>query len=310
MTFRLEHYSIAIRKKEGKLLFEGNYNHFKQIKFPFSKRFWPADPFLIEYKDKLYLFYELFDNVMEKGVIAYSVLEGNIASKPNIILDKPYHLSFPNIFVYNDEFYMIPETAENKRIELYKSTDFPDTWHLERILVDNICACDSDVLINGDIALLYTSIIDKNLSNCPWCYVRNNLFSLTSKQCTNLNKQALPIGDFGIRNGGKFISKKDILIRVGQDCTNGEYGKGLVFWKVNNEMMDEELLLHIPCSLIDSIVDWDDPKHGKLKGAHTYNVTENFEVIDMSEFRSSPLYVKYVYKVWRKIIKLKQIYEK
>ena len=41
-----------------------------------------------------------------------------------IVLEKDYHLSYPFLFEDNDELFMIPETATNKTIELYKCEEF------------------------------------------------------------------------------------------------------------------------------------------------------------------------------------------
>ena len=309
MPYYLEHYSIAIRKRKDKLLFEGNKDEFHEVKFPFSERYWAADPFIIENDNKVYLFYELYDNIEQKGVIAYSTLNGYVASSPHIILDKPYHLSYPNIFRYDESFFMMPETAGNNCIEIYKAKKFPDEWYLEKVLVNNISACDSVFICKDNKIYLMTSEMDNTISDYPWCFVRNKLFLMDDK-CNFIEfNPNLKIGDYGVRNGGAILRFNNI-IRVGQDCTNNQYGKGLVFWKLSDDLNDFEQICYISSEDAESMVNWIDKEHLKLKGTHTYNISENFEVIDTSEDRRYCILLKYIHKVLRKLIRLKRFYEK
>ena len=48
----------------------------------------------------------------------------------------PSFLSFH--LKYNGQLYLIPETAENNQIELYRCIRFPDQWIFEKPLMQNI----------------------------------------------------------------------------------------------------------------------------------------------------------------------------
>ena len=45
-------------------------------------------------------------------------------------LELDYHISYPFVFKMNDEFFMMPETREAKRLEIYKAVNFPNKWQL------------------------------------------------------------------------------------------------------------------------------------------------------------------------------------
>lgn len=304
MTFELEHYSIAIRRRNDKLLFEGNMSPFEEIVFPFSDRFWAADPFLVEQDSDVYLFYELFDNVEQKGKIAYSKLNGNKADSPKIVLDEPYHLSFPNVFKIKGEFYMIPETGGNHCIELFKAIKFPDEWKLVKVLVNKIDACDTVVLEQDGVLNLLTSEMDTSISEYPWCYVRNRLFRIEANGLTKEKTIGNNIGDFGARNGGGIIDNNNHLVRVGQDCSGGMYGKGIVFWEMSENFEDVKILSRLTAEDAELLINWHDQKHVKLKGTHTYNISRHYEVIDASEDREYSVFIKYINKVRRKILKV------
>ena len=82
-------------------------------------RFWFADPFLFEYEGATYLFYEMFDRIKRKGVIGYSKFENNVLSKPTVILEDSFHLSFPFVYKKGNDIFMIPECSESNKITLY-----------------------------------------------------------------------------------------------------------------------------------------------------------------------------------------------
>ena len=102
-------YSVAIRKRsDGNDFFWEHEDYvFQEIKINCKGRYWLADPFLFEKDSKVYIFYEAFDLVQRKGKIGYSIIDDKKKSIPvHIVLDEPYHLSFPNVFVYQDNIYM------------------------------------------------------------------------------------------------------------------------------------------------------------------------------------------------------------
>lgn len=94
-----------------------------------------ADPFLIYAKERYYLFVEhIIDNV---GKI--SAFESNDFTNWDfcgLVLDEPFHLSYPQVFERNGDFYMIPETRESNSVRLYKATNFPYGWEMVCVLLD------------------------------------------------------------------------------------------------------------------------------------------------------------------------------
>jgi hypothetical protein len=55
-----------------------------------------------------------------------------------IVLDplNEKHLAFPNVFKYNGNYYMIPDTDQG-RVVLYEATNFPEVWVKKATLVDD-----------------------------------------------------------------------------------------------------------------------------------------------------------------------------
>ena len=63
------------------------------------------------------------------------------------VLEKDYHLSYPFVFEFENNFYMVPETESNNNIELYKCTDFPRKWEYHGEIMNNVSAVDTTILI-------------------------------------------------------------------------------------------------------------------------------------------------------------------
>lgn len=48
-----------------------------------------------------------------------------------IVLREPFHLSYPHVFAWDGEVYMVPETFEANAVRLYRAVSFPFEWELQ-----------------------------------------------------------------------------------------------------------------------------------------------------------------------------------
>ena len=55
---------------------------------------------------------------------------------PQTALEREYHLSYPFVFEWEDDVYLIPESTASKRVELYRAESFPDRWSLAGVLLE------------------------------------------------------------------------------------------------------------------------------------------------------------------------------
>ena len=80
-----------------------------------------------------YIFIEelLYSN--NKGHISvFEIHKDGKITKPQMIIENDYHMSYPFVFTHKEQYYMIPETSHNSSIELYKATTFPYRWEFEK----------------------------------------------------------------------------------------------------------------------------------------------------------------------------------
>ncbi len=110
---------------------------------PPRDRFW-ADPFPIQRGGKSYIFFEELPFAAGKAHISVVEVdrEGR-ASAPVRVLERDYHLSYPFLVEDQGTLYMIPETAHNETVEIYRCVEFPHKWRLEKVLLEHIIAADA-----------------------------------------------------------------------------------------------------------------------------------------------------------------------
>lgn len=96
-----------------------------------------ADPFIFAAPDGLHLFFEVWDTARGRGVIAHAHgSQPGVWSYDRVVLVEPWHLSYPHVFAWAGEVWMIPESRRANQVRLYSATEFPYGWTLERVLLD------------------------------------------------------------------------------------------------------------------------------------------------------------------------------
>jgi hypothetical protein len=117
-----------------------------------------ADPFMVNHKNKWYMFFEVFNLQDQLGDIALATSDDGFSwTYEKVVLDENFHLSYPYVFRRNNEYYMIPETYQDNSIRLYKSISFPHTWSLEKKLLEGYPYVDTCVFNFKNLWWLFTS---------------------------------------------------------------------------------------------------------------------------------------------------------
>ncbi len=88
-----------------------------------------ADPFVLYRDGQFYMFFEVLNITSGRGEIAFATsADGRDWTYRQIVLREPFHLSYPQIFTWQDAVYMIPETRQAGEVRLYRTTGFPSGW--------------------------------------------------------------------------------------------------------------------------------------------------------------------------------------
>ncbi|WP_424494748.1 glucosamine inositolphosphorylceramide transferase family protein [Salinimicrobium sp. GXAS 041] len=112
-----------------------------------------ADPFFIKEKDTFYIFVE----IKGRGNANIALLTSPNGKKYNyqgIVLDEPFHLSYPQVFKHKGALYMLPETKGSNNVLLYKAANFPYSWSISDTLVKDISLKDPSLLLSEDLNLI------------------------------------------------------------------------------------------------------------------------------------------------------------
>lgn len=97
-----------------------------------------GDPFMCRANDRWYMFFEVMNRLTWRGEIGLATSDNGMEWRyQRIVLAEPFHLSYPYVFEWRGEHYLIPECGENGGVRLYKATNFPNDWsYVEDLLTD------------------------------------------------------------------------------------------------------------------------------------------------------------------------------
>lgn len=278
-----EHWFIAFREKK---VFHEKFDP-KSFRIVSSlKNCFYADPFPIKFNGINYIFFEDFRLKNNKGVISYLALDecGNI-TQPKTALIKDYHLSYPFVFSWNNDIYMLPETAQNRTIELYKALDFPENWQLSKVLFRDVFAVDTTIFIYNNKFWLFTNMVTDNsrLNEELFLFYTDSLYGdwiphprnpVVSDICS-----ARPAGKIFVHDGN--------IIRPGQDCSV-RYGYAITLNHIeilSETEYKEKLITKIsPDCLPNNLC------------IHTINSNEDIDVIDGRMFIKKFVWIDYITK--------------
>jgi glycosyltransferase involved in cell wall biosynthesis len=88
-----------------------------------------ADPFMIKVGQEWHMFFEALIKHTGKGCIGLASSHDGLSWRyRQIVLEEPFHMSYPYVFQWNNDYYMIPETCHANAIRLYKVVDMPTKW--------------------------------------------------------------------------------------------------------------------------------------------------------------------------------------
>jgi hypothetical protein len=124
-----------------------------------------ADPFLSFADGRWYMHFEVLNRLSGKGEIAFaSSADGFAWQYGGIVLREPFHLSYPYVFEWRSEMYMVPESAQAKAIRLYRAIRFPDRWVHAATLLEGARFVDSSLFQHEGLWWMFTENGSKSSS--------------------------------------------------------------------------------------------------------------------------------------------------
>lgn len=175
-----------------------------------------ADPFVFPANNELVIFYESYDYRSAKGRIDFmkvGILSGR-TSQPGIALEKDHHLAYPYLVESDGKWYCVPESAQNRSVDLYLWDESAEELVFVQTLIRDIEAVDPTLFRYGGKWWLFCTL--KALS----CTHLHAFYSddLTGPYQSHLNNP-IKTDIRSARPAGRPFIMNDLLFRPAQDCS-------------------------------------------------------------------------------------------
>jgi hypothetical protein len=231
-----------------------------------------ADPFPLVWEGRTWLFFEDFDHRCGKGRIS-AIAFGHNGPEGDVfpVLEEPWHLSFPYVFEHGEALWLLPESANNRTVSLYRADIFPTRWVKEADLLVGIEASDSIIVFFEGRFWMFTTVphADPSRSDKLLLFHAQSLLGPWSPHSGNPvlvdGRSARSAGAMVVRNGG--------LWRAVQDCER-RYGAAVGLAEVmrlNEDCFEQKVLTVIRPG-----------RHWRGWRLHTLNRAGSLECIDGS----------------------------
>ena len=243
---------------------------FKHITPP-KDRFW-ADPFIVARDNKYYVFIEEFLYATQKGHISLIVMNKDGSFEPPVrVLEAPYHLSYPFVFEFESNLYLIPESSANRTVELYKCTAFPLKWEFQRNLMNNCEVVDTTLFQwQGKWWMFVNQIQTEGASSWDELFLHYS-DSPFSDNWTPHQRNPIVSDARSARPAGRLFVRDGRLYRPSQNCS-GRYGYGFNICEITKLTETE---------YEEKIVSRVEPKWDKnVVSTHTINYEDGLTIID------------------------------
>jgi hypothetical protein len=229
-----------------------------------------ADPFPFMHQGRLHVFVEDLDHRTNKGVISVVPFGELGPSGPaRVVLEEPWHLSYPFVFERDGQIWMIPESSANATVSLYRAERFPDRWVKEADLLTGLVAGDATLIEHAGRLWMFVSTQDGggSYSDTLSIFHAAHLRGPWKPHAGN----PIMVDQSCARPAGAFVRRHGKLWRPVQDCRGG-YGTGIGLAEVLR--LDPESYSQRVDTVVRPAAGWPGRR------LHTLNRTGAFECID------------------------------
>lgn len=185
-----------------------------------------ADPFMIRVDGTWHMFFEVvrWRGGGRKGVIAVATSpDARAWSYRGVVLEEPFHLSYPYVFSDGSDLYLIPESSAAGAVRLYRAAAFPARWEHVKDLVTGPVLVDSSVFRHAGRWWMLTETDPAHGHGTLRLFHARELPGPWEEH----PRSPIVRGDPGrARPGGRVVCLGGSVIRFAQDCAR-DYGSAL-----------------------------------------------------------------------------------
>jgi hypothetical protein len=168
---------------------------------------------------------------------------------------------------------MIPETAGNRTVEIYRCEEFPAKWRLERVLMRDVCCADATLHREGERWFMFANAArpGEDINDELHLFTADHLLGDWKPHRRNPVKSDVR----SARPAGRLFRQGSRLFRPGQIGTP-VYGAGIALHRVTR-LTPEEFREEEDCRIY--------PRDAGMLGIHTWNRAGDLTVTDAFERR-------------------------
>jgi hypothetical protein len=241
-----------------------------------------ADPFALARDGALHVFVEAFDYRSKHAVIERH--EFDLADLRwrggRVVLSRPFHLSYPNVFEHEGETFMLPESARAGEIALYRATDGLDHWERAHVLLADVPGADASVIRHDGRWWMFYALVG------PGGRDQRELHAAHAPALqgpwTPLAANPVRVDRSGARPAGRpFLDADGRVVLPVQDCSGG-YGSALRLLR-----FDELTPGRVRCTPTATRLTGDLASDDHVAGLHTLTGCGDLTLIDVKRIDRS-----------------------
>lgn len=244
-----------------------------------------ADPFPVTWEGRSFVFVEDLDHRCGKGVVSAVPFDESGPSGPAVVvLEEPWHLSYPFCFEHDGHLWMIPESTGAGVVALYRCTRFPDRWERVATLLGDLALSDATVFRHAGEWWMLGTLHDGEggWSDTLVVHRAPDLFGPWQP----LEANPVLVDRSAARPAGAVFRRGERLFRPVQDCADG-YGGAMALVEITR-LDDAGYAQTVRHRLRPG-------PHWPGRRLHTLNRCGRLEVVDGSVPRpKSPLLARFV----------------
>jgi hypothetical protein len=175
-----------------------------------------ADPFMLRVDHTWYMFFEVMNRQTRRGEIGFACSED--ATKwtyHQIVLAELFHLSYPYVFEWRGDHYMIPESYQARSIRLYRAVQFPTRWSLVTTLLNGDFLADASIVRYHDKWWMFVETNPQLRYDTLRLYYADELCGPWREHPQSPIIEGNP---HIARPAGRVLVHNDRVIRYAQDC--------------------------------------------------------------------------------------------
>lgn len=186
-----------------------------------------ADPFMIRVEGLWHMFFEVMPVASPTGVIAHAESDDGLRwTYRGVVLHEPVHLSYPCVFAWKDDIYMVPESRRAREVRLYRADPFPTRWQCVGVLARGDFA-DPTPFRHQGLWWMYVASGPASKSRLELLFAE----SLDGPWLTHPSSPVVADDNIAARPAGRVVQTAEGLMRLGQNCSR-IYGENVHAFKV------------------------------------------------------------------------------